>query len=95
MKQQELFNQSYEVHIMPLLFMASGVGTHTHTHARTHTHLHESDFTKPGVWPACANLKILDIETFLCWSQQLSTCAYPWVSIHRIIIIGSIYSISN
>ena len=40
-KAVELFNQSYGVHIMPLVINSLGGGyTHTHTHTHTHTNTH-------------------------------------------------------
>ena len=53
----ELFNQSYEVHIMPLVINSLGRGhTHTSTHTHTHTNMHTNDphrinFKKPGGAP--------------------------------------------
>ena len=42
-KQQNLFNQSHRVHIMPLVIYALGGG-------HTHIHPHRSNLKKPAGW---------------------------------------------
>ena len=46
MKQQELFNQPYEVQIMPLVDYSLRGG---HTDTDTYRRLPKSDFRKPGM----------------------------------------------
>ena len=52
-KQQELFNQSYEILISATSYLWPWGWGHTHTH----TYWHESDFKKLGAQPACAWFK--------------------------------------
>ena len=55
-----MFNQSYGVHIMPLIINSLGDGytyirmhahahTHTYTHTYTHTHTHTHKHTHTGI----------------------------------------------
>ena len=59
----ELFNQSYEVHITPLVINSLGRGhTHTHTHTRTHIpSIRTGSILRnqvcAGLWPAHAWFK--------------------------------------
>ena len=64
-KQQELFNQSYEIQNTPLVIYGLGGG---HTHIKTNTHLHESVFKKPGTRQLASGLNILSEKPTIQYS---------------------------
>ena len=68
-----MFNQSYGVHITPLVINSLGADTHTHTHKHTYRRLHRNNFKKPGVrWPAAGTPGLINALTVTLVGHSLN-----------------------